>query len=98
MISAGNDLKLKLIDCLNDENLNPLSILKMEEVKDEVAEYINELPGRERMVVSLYYYNDLTMKEVSEVMEITESRVSQLHSRAIMRLRGKINTKPEGLE
>jgi RNA polymerase sigma factor for flagellar operon FliA len=98
MISAGNDLRLKLIDCLSDENLNPLSILKMEEVKDEVAEYINELPGRERMVVSLYYYNDLTMKEVSEVMEITESRVSQLHSRAIIRLRGKINTKPEGLE
>ena len=98
MISAGNDLRLKLIDCLSDENLNPLSILKMEEVKDEVAEYINELPGRERMVVSLYYYNDLTMKEVSEVMEITESRVSQLHSRAIMRLRGNINTKSEGSE
>ena len=98
MISASNDLRLKLIDCLSDENLNPLSILKMEEVKDEVAEYINELPERERMVVSLYYYNDLSMKEVSEVMEITESRVSQLHSRAIIRLRGKINTKPEGLE
>jgi len=98
MISASNDLRLKLIDCLSDENLNPLSILKMEEVKDEVAEYINELPGRERMVVSLYYYNDLTMKEVSEVMEITESRVSQLHSRAIMRLRGNINTKSEGSE
>ena len=48
--------------------------------------------------MSLYYYNDLTMKEVSEVMEITESRVSQLHSRAIIRLRGKINIKPEGLE
>jgi RNA polymerase sigma factor for flagellar operon FliA len=98
MISASNDLRLKLIDCLSDENLNPLSILKMEEVKDEVAEYINELPERERIVVSLYYYNDLTMKEVSEVMEITESRVSQLHSRAIMRLRGNINTKPEGSE
>ena len=98
MISASNDLRLKLIDCLSDENLNPLSILKMEEVKDEVAEYINELPERERMVVSLNYYNDLSMKEVSEVMEITESRVSQLHSRAIMRLRGNINTKPEGSE
>lgn len=91
-------MRLKLIDCLSDENLNPLSILKMEEVKDEVAEYINELPERERMVVSLYYYNDLSMKEVSEVMEITESRVSQLHSRAIMRLRGNINTKSEGSE
>ena len=95
MISASNDLRL---DCLSDENLNPLSILKMEEVKDEVAEYINELSERERMVVSLYYYNDLSMKEVSEVMEITESRVSQLHSRAIMRLRGNINTKSEGSE
>ena len=78
--------------------MNSLFILKMEEVKDEVAEYINELPGRERMVVSLYYYNDLTMKEVSEVMEITEYSVSQLHSRPIMRMRGNINSKPEGSE
>jgi RNA polymerase sigma factor for flagellar operon FliA len=98
MISSSNDLRLKLIDCLADEKLNPLSILKMEEVKDEIAEYTNELPEREKVVVSLYYYNDLTMKEISEVMEITESRVSQLHSRAIMRLRGKINTRPEGSE
>ena len=59
---------------------------------------INELPERERMVVSHYYYNDLSMKEVSEVMEITESRVSQLHPRAIIRLRGNINTKSEGSE
>ena len=78
--------------------MNPYSILKMEEVKGEVAEYINELPERERMVVSLYYYNDLSMKEFSEVMEITESRVSQLNSMAIMRLRGSINTKTEGSE
>ena len=98
MISSSSDLRLKMIDCLTDEKLNPLSILKMEEVKDEIAEYTNELPEREKVVVSLYYYNDLTMKEISEVMEITESRVSQLHSRAIMRLRGKINTRPEGSE
>jgi len=98
MLSISNDTRLKLIDCLTDESLNPLSILKLEEVKDEIAEYINELPEREKIVVSLYYYNDLTMNEISEVMEITESRVSQLHSRAIMRLRGKINTRPEGSE
>jgi len=98
MISSTNDMRLKLIDCLTDESLNPLSILKLEEAKDEIAEYINELPEREKIVVSLYYYNDLTMNEISEVMEITESRVSQLHSRAIMRLRGKINTRPEGSE
>jgi hypothetical protein len=54
MISASNDLRLKLIDCLSDENLNPLSILKMEEVRNEVAEYINELPEREGIDVSLY--------------------------------------------
>ena len=51
------------------------------------------------MVVALYYYNDLTMKEVSEVMEITEYSVSQQHSRPIMRMRGcNINSKPEGSE
>jgi len=94
MISSSDDLRLKLIDSLTDENNNPLSILKMEEIKDIIAENIEDLPERERVLISLYYYNDLTMKEVSEVMEITESRVSQLHTRAIMRLRGKMNTKP----
>ena len=94
MISSSDDLRLKLIDCLTDENNNPLSILKMEEIKDIIAENINGLPERERVMLSLYYYNDLTMKEVSEVMEITESRVSQLHTRAIMRLRGKMHTRP----
>ncbi len=94
MISSSDDLRLKLIDCLTDENNNPLSILKMEEIKDLIAQNINDLPERERITVSLYYYNDLTMKEISEVMDITESRVSQLHTRAIMRLRGKMNTRP----
>jgi len=94
MISSSDDLRLKLIDCLTNENSNPLSVLKLEEIKNIIADNISELPEKERIVVSLYYYNDLTMKEISEIMEITESRVSQLHTRAIIRLRGKINERP----
>lgn len=94
MISASDDLRLKLIDCLTNENNNPLSILKLEEIKDIIAGSIDDLPEKEKIVVSLYYYNDLTMKEISEVLEITESRVSQLHTRAIIRLRGKLNERP----
>jgi RNA polymerase sigma factor for flagellar operon FliA len=67
---------------------NPYELLKRQEVRDLLAGQIDALPEKERMVVSLYYYNELTMKEVGKVLGVTESRVSQLHSSAILRLRG----------
>jgi len=91
MISNHEDARLKLIDCLTDaDGMNPLSILKTEEVRDIVADAIGALPEKERMVVALYYFDDLTMKEISAVMQLTESRVSQLHTKAMLRLRGKL--------
>lgn len=92
MISNHDDARLKLIDCLTDsEETNPLSVLKLEEFRNFVADTIKSLPEQEHMVVSLYYYDDLTMKEISKVLKLTESRVSQVHTKAILRLRSKLN-------
>lgn len=66
---------------------NPLDMLTNEEMRVLLKKAINELPEKERMVLSLYYYEELTMKEVGEVLRITESRVCQLHSQAVLRLR-----------
>jgi len=96
MISNQEDARLKLMDCLIDETVNnPLAILKMEEFRDSISCKINNLPDKEKMVVCLYYYDDLTMKEISEVLNLTESRISQIHTSAILRLRGKLKENVE---
>ena len=96
MISNQEDVRLRLMDCLIDEaGDNPLAILKMEEFRDSISHAINNLPDKEKMVICLYYYDDLTMKEISEVLNLTESRISQIHTSAILRLRGKLSEKLE---
>ncbi|MCX8042532.1 MAG: FliA/WhiG family RNA polymerase sigma factor [Desulfobacterota bacterium] len=91
MLTPHEDARLKLLDCLIDTNAStPLTFLKNLEIRDIVADAIAALPEKERMVVSLYYYDDLTMKEISHIMHLTESRISQLHTKAILRLRGKL--------
>lgn len=69
---------------------NPFNQLNLKSVKDIVAEAIEELPERQRLVLSLYYYEDLNLKEIGRVLRVTESRVSQLHAQAISRLRAKL--------
>ena len=71
-------------------NLNPDSLIEKEEVKGIVIEAIQNLPEKEKKVIVLYYYEDLTLKEIGEVLDVTESRISQMHTKAIMRLRGKL--------
>jgi RNA polymerase sigma factor FliA len=58
---------------------------------------INELPEMEKKVLVLYYYEDLTLKEIGQVLEVTESRVSQLHTKAILRLRAKLTNLRKGI-
>ena len=72
------------------QNLNPDSLIEKEEIKSVIVEAIKTLPDKEKKVIVLYYYEDLTLKEIGEVLEVTESRISQLHTKAIMRLRGKL--------
>ena len=57
---------------------------------DRMAQAIKQLPEKERLVISLYYLDELTMKETGKVLGITESRVSQIHSQAILHLRAKL--------
>ena len=69
---------------------NPFNQLNLKSVKDIVTRAIEELPERQRLVLSLYYYEDLNLKEIGKVLRVTESRVSQLHAQAISRLRAKL--------
>ncbi len=71
-------------------NMNPDILIEKEEIRDYIIEAIKKLPDKEKKVIVLYYYEDLTLKEIGEVLEVTESRVSQLHTKAIMRLRGRL--------
>jgi RNA polymerase sigma factor for flagellar operon FliA len=67
-----------------------LSLTTMKELKSTIAKNIDLLPEKEKLVVSLYYSEEMTMKEIGKVLNITESRVSQIHAQAIIHLRGKM--------
>lgn len=69
---------------------NPFNQLNVKTVKDVVTQAIEDLPERQRLVLSLYYYEDLNLKEIGKVLRVTESRVSQLHAQAVTRLRAKL--------
>ncbi|PKQ28820.1 MAG: RNA polymerase sigma factor WhiG [Candidatus Anoxymicrobium japonicum] len=69
---------------------DPSKTFEVEEIKDMIASAINHLPERERTVVSLYYFEGLTMREIGEVLSVTESRVCQIHTKAILRLRARL--------
>ena len=69
---------------------NPFNELNLKSVKEVVTKAIEDLPERQRLVLSLYYYEDLNLKEIGKVLRVTESRVSQVHAQAITRLRAKL--------
>jgi RNA polymerase sigma factor FliA len=72
------------------ESPSPLDALKVKEMKGVVAEALKGLSDMEQKVVSLYYYDELTLREIAEIFDLTESRISQIHSKAILRLRKKL--------
>jgi RNA polymerase sigma factor for flagellar operon FliA len=81
-----------LFDLIADDNAaDPFEQLKLTDLKYLVISAIEDLPEKERLVLSLYYYEDLTMKEIGEIMGYTESRISQLHTKAILRMRAHLN-------
>lgn len=80
-----------LLDVLEDTGIeNPQSQLMARQMLDNLADSIDGLPEKERLVVTLYYHEELNLKEIGEVMGLTESRISQLHSQAVVRLRSKM--------
>ena len=81
----------------NTESEDPGALVGDVEVRRVLAEAIDQLPERERLVVALYYYEGLTLKEIGEVLGVSESRVSQIHTKAIVRLRGRLQRFRESL-
>ena len=80
-----------LIDTIEDPHApDPTRELLQGEMRQALAQAITRLPDRERLVVTLYYYEELTLREIGEVLSVTESRVSQLHTKAILRLRVRL--------
>jgi RNA polymerase sigma factor for flagellar operon FliA len=89
-VSSGGD-RIALIDTIEDtQGPQPQSALAETEMREALAEAIARLPERERLVVTLYYYEELTLREIGEVLGVTESRVSQLHTKAILRLKARL--------
>ncbi|MCQ2611482.1 MAG: RNA polymerase sigma factor WhiG [Treponema sp.] len=78
-------------------SLNPDVIVEREEIRKVIVEAIAELPEKEKMVIVLYYHEDLTFKEIAEVLEVSESRISQLHTKANLRLRSKLTNLRKGI-
>jgi RNA polymerase sigma factor for flagellar operon FliA len=83
--------KLSLVDTLEDTKAeDPVAAFESEETKYLLAKAINTLPEREKIVVTLYYYEGLTLAEIGQVLGVTESRICQMHTKAVLQLRGKL--------
>jgi RNA polymerase sigma factor FliA len=81
----------KIVNMLADtQNPDPLSTLVNERERAVVGEAIQALPEKERLVLTLYYFEELTMKEIGELLKVTESRVCQIHTKAILRLKAQL--------
>jgi len=84
---------------LGDEESNPLELLEDADMRTTLVKAIDDLPEREQLVMSLYYDEELNLREIGEVLGVTESRVCQLHSQAVARLRARMlgtGTRPTG--
>ena len=85
--SEGNE-KIHLSDVIHDDDSDTLSEVEVQEMKRLLGVAIDRLPERERMVIAIYYYEGLTFKEIGKILLVSESRVYQLHTQAVIRLRG----------
>ena len=79
------------------QSLNPDVQVEREEIRKVIIQAINELPEKEKMVIVLYYHEDLTFKEIGQVLDVSESRISQLHSNANLHLRAKLTNFRKGI-
>jgi len=88
--SSDNSITLEDILEVPYEDVNPEALAIKNEIIDKIKEAIKELPERELQVIMLYYHEELTLKEIGAILNVTESRVSQLHARALELLRDKL--------
>ncbi len=90
-VSDSSGDQVSLLDTLHDPDApDPAAMLDQTDLKDRIADAIARLPEREKLVIALYYYENLTLREIGEVLGVTESRISQLHTKAVLRLRGRL--------
>jgi len=95
-VSDSSGDQVSLLDTMKDPNaVDPARELGVSELKDRLANAISRLPEREKLVIALYYYENLTLREIGEVLGVTESRVSQLHTKAVLRLKSRLQTEVE---
>jgi RNA polymerase sigma factor FliA len=93
VISGGGGERgdsVTLGDSLADRGEGPMAAFEVEEMKQILAGAINRLGDREKIVLSLYYYENLTLAQIGQVLGVTESRVCQIHTKAVMQLRGRL--------
>jgi RNA polymerase sigma factor for flagellar operon FliA len=84
----GNSERRSLLDSLENPNSkNPFAQLRNASARDILRKHIDELPEKQKLVLQLYYFEDLNLKEIGRILEVTESRVSQLHTQAIEKLK-----------
>jgi RNA polymerase sigma factor for flagellar operon FliA len=76
----------------NSHYAQPEEVVEEEELKEKLAESLDILTEKERKVIELYYYEDMTLKEISSILDVSESRISQLHTKALLKMRKKMGT------
>ena len=95
-LSDASGDQVSLLDTIQDpQALDPAQEMDATEMKDHLADAIARLPEREKLVVALYYYENLTLREIGEVLGVTESRVSQLHTKAVLRLKSALQSEQD---
>jgi RNA polymerase sigma factor FliA len=88
---SGEGDQVSLLDTLEDpDSVRPADALDETELREILGDAISRLPEREKLVITLYYYEELTLREIGEVLGVTESRISQLHTKAILRLKARL--------
>jgi RNA polymerase sigma factor for flagellar operon FliA len=88
---ANKDDKKSLLECIENPNSkNPFVFLKNKGLKNIIVKFIEDLPEKQKLVISLYYYEDLNLKEIGRILDVTESRISQLHTQAVSKLKQKL--------
>ncbi|HWD52158.1 MAG TPA: RNA polymerase sigma factor WhiG [Acidimicrobiales bacterium] len=83
-------------ESLPDAAAGPMAMFEVQETKEGLIHAINEMGDREKMVITLYYYEGLTLAEIGEILGVTESRVSQIHTKSVLQLRAKLADRPDG--
>jgi RNA polymerase sigma factor for flagellar operon FliA len=90
--------RVSIVDSIESpSSLNPDVMVEKEVMRQVIITAINELPDKEKKILILYYYEDLTLKDIGRVLKVTESRVSQLHTKAILHLRSKLTNIRKGI-